>query len=134
MDQQHSSTSRWLSFRSSSWWHKVNRQTLRQDLFAGLTGAVIVLPQGVAFAMLAGLPPEYGLYTAIVPVIIAALLGSSHHLMSGPTTPISVVVFTTVSALALPETPAYISLVLTLTFMVGLFQLVMGLARMGHAG
>lgn len=131
MAQQNSSTSRWLSFGSSAWWHKVNRQTLRQDLFAGLTGAVIVLPQGVAFAMLAGLPPEYGLYTAIVPVIIAALFGSSHHLMSGPTTPISVVVFTTVSALALPETPAYISLVLTLTFMVGLFQLVMGLARMG---
>lgn len=113
------------------WWNNINRTTLRQDLFAGLTGAVIVLPQGVAFAMLAGLPPEYGLYTAIVPVIIAALFGSSHHLMSGPTTPISVVVFTTISVLALPETPSYITLVLTLTFMVGLFQLLMGLARLG---
>ncbi len=114
-----------------NWWNNLNRTEMRQDLFAGLTGAVIVLPQGVAFAMLAGLPPEYGLYTAIVPVIIAALFGSSHHLMSGPTTPISIVVFTTVSALALPETPAYIALALTLTFMVGLFQLLMGLARLG---
>lgn len=117
--------------KPNSWWHSVNRRSLRADLFAGLTGAVIVLPQGVAFAMLAGLPPEYGLYTAIVPVIIAAMFGSSHHLMSGPTTPISVVVLTTVSAFALPETPTYISLVLTLTFMVGLFQFLMGLARLG---
>lgn len=113
------------------WWQSLSRRSLQRDLWAGLTGAVIVLPQGVAFALLAGLPPEYGLYTAIVPVIIAALFGSSHHLMSGPTTPISVVVFTTVSVLAPPETPAYISLVLTLTFMVGAFQLAMGMARLG---
>ncbi len=113
------------------WWRSLSRRTLQRDLWAGLTGAVIVLPQGVAFALLAGLPPEYGLYTAIVPVIIAALFGSSHHLMSGPTTPISVVLFTTVSVLAPPETPAYISLILTLTFMVGAFQLAMGLARLG---
>lgn len=113
------------------WWRNIHRQSLRQDLFAGLTGAVIVLPQGVAFALLAGLPPEYGLYTAIVPVIIAALFGSSNHLMSGPTTPISIVLFATVSTLALPGTDNYISLVLTLTFMVGVFQLMMGLARMG---
>ncbi len=113
------------------WLALVNRRTLRQDLLAGLTGAVIVLPQGVAFAMLAGLPPQYGLYTAIIPVIIAALFGSSHHLISGPTTPISIIVFATVSALAVPETPAYITLVLTLTFLVGLFQLLMGLARLG---
>ncbi len=113
------------------WLGQVNRHTLRQDLFAGLTGAVIALPQGVAFAMLAGLPPQYGLYTAIVPVIIAALFGSSHHLISGPTTPLSIVLFTTVSALALPESPDYISLILTLTLMVGFFQLLMGLGRLG---
>ncbi len=113
------------------WLDLVNRQSLRQDMLAGLTGAIIVLPQGVAFAMLAGLPPQYGLYTAIIPVIIAALFGSSHHLISGPTTPISIIVFATVSALAAPETPAYITLVLTLTFLVGLFQLLMGLARLG---
>lgn len=131
MDRHHFSPRAWPLFRPPDWWRKINRRSLRQDLFAGLTGAVIVLPQGVAFALLAGLPPEYGLYTAIVPVIVAALFGASHHLMSGPTTPISLVVFTTVSALAVPETPAYIALVLTLTFLVGLFQLIMGLARMG---
>ncbi len=113
------------------WLALVNRQSLRQDMLAGLTGAVIVLPQGVAFAMLAGLPPQYGLYTAIVPVIIAALFGSSNHLVSGPATPIAIIVFATVSALASPETPAYITLVLTLTFLVGVFQLLMGLARLG---
>ena len=113
------------------WLALVNRQSLRQDMLAGLTGAVIVLPQGVAFAMLAGLPPQYGLYTAIVSVIIAALFGSSNHLVSGPATPIAIIVFATVSALASPETPAYITLVLTLTFLVGVFQLLMGLARLG---
>ena len=106
------------------WLRNVNGQSLKQDLFAGLTGAVIALPQGVAFALVAGLPVEYGLYTAIIPVILAALFGSSRHLISGPTTPISIVIYTTIASLATPETPAYISLVLTLTFMVGIFQLV----------
>ena len=66
------------------WWPEVTRRTLRADLMAGITGAVIVLPQGVAFAIIAGLPPEYGLYSAIVPAIIAAMLGSSlsSHLRS----------------------------------------------------
>ena len=57
------------------WWPTVNRTTARADLTAGLTGALIVLPQGVAFATIAGLPPEYGLYAAMVPTIIAALFG-----------------------------------------------------------
>jgi len=56
------------------WWPKVTRRTLRADLVAGITGAVIVLPQGVAFAIIAGLPPEYGLYSAIVPAIICTVL------------------------------------------------------------
>jgi SulP family sulfate permease len=98
---------------------------------AGLTGAIIVLPQGVAYALIAGLPPEYGLYAAIVPAIIAALFGSSWHLISGPTAALSIVVFTTISPLAQVGTAAYISLVLTLTLMAGLFQLILSLARMG---
>lgn len=109
----------------------VNRRTVRADLIAGLTGAVIVLPQGVAFAIIAGLPPEYGLYSAIVPAIIAALFGSSYHLISGPTTAISIVVFTTISPLAMPLSPEYISMVLTLTFLAGFFQLALGVARLG---
>jgi sulfate permease, SulP family len=113
------------------WWNYIGWDTLRADLVAGLTGAVIVLPQGVAFAMIAGLPPEYGLYTSIVTPIVAALFGSSLHLISGPTTAISIVVFTSVSTLAEPGSPAYIRMVLSLTFMAGAYQLAFGLARLG---
>ncbi len=118
-------------FPATDWWSQVSRRTLRNDLMAGLTGAIIVLPQGVAFAMIAGLPPEYGLYTAIVPAVIAALFGSSSHLVSGPTTAISIVLFTTVSPLAQAGTLTYIEMVLTITFLAGLFQLSLGVARLG---
>lgn len=113
------------------WQHMVNRDTLRQDGVAGFTGALIVLPQAVAFATIAGLPPEYGLYAAMVPTVIAALFGSSWHLVSGPTTAISIVVFASVSPYAEPGTAEYIGMVLTLTFLTGVFQLIMGLAKMG---
>ncbi len=113
------------------WWPMVDKSTTKADLIAGLTGAMIVLPQGVAFATIAGLPPEYGLYAAMVPAIIGAMFGSSWHLVSGPTTAISIAVFASVSPYAEPGSAQYISLVLTLTFMAGLFQLIMGLARMG---
>lgn len=113
------------------WWPLVNRASLRDDALAGLTGAIIVLPQGVAFATIAGLPPEYGLYAAMVPAIMGALFGSSRHLVSGPTTAISIVVFSALSPLAEPGSAEYISLALTLTLFTGIFQLAMGLARMG---
>lgn len=114
------------------WKHLVSLDSLKADFLAGLTGAVIVLPQGVAFATIAGLPPEYGLYTAMVTPIIAALFGSSLHLVSGPTTAISIVVFAAVSHHAQPGTPEFISLALTLTFLAGVYQLVFGLARLGY--
>jgi len=114
-----------------TWWPQVTRRTLKADLWAGLTGAVIVLPQGVAFAAIAGLPPVYGLYAAMVPVVVAALFGSSFHLVSGPTTAISLVIFANLSHLALPGSPDYIRLVLALTFLAGCFQIGLGLARMG---
>lgn len=113
------------------WRNTLTLSNLKDDFFAGLSGAIIVLPQGVAFATIAGLPPEYGLYSAMVPAIIAALFGSSWHLVSGPTTAISIVVFSTISPLAEPSSTHFISLVLTLTFMVGLIQLAMGIARLG---
>jgi len=113
------------------WWNFMGWDTLRADLLAGLTGAVIVLPQGVAFAMIAGLPPEYGLYTAIVTPIVAALFGSSLHLISGPTTAISIVVFTSISPFAEPGSAEFIRLTLTLTVLAGVYQLALGLARMG---
>ena len=113
------------------WWHRVDRGTLKADLLAGLTGAVVVLPQGVAFATIAGMPPEYGLYAGIVPAIVAALWGSSWHLVSGPTTAASIVVFSSLSVFAEPGSADYIRLAITLTLMVGVLELTMGLARLG---
>ena len=113
------------------WWPMVNRHTLRDDLLAGATGALVVLPQGVAFATIAGLPPEYGLYAAMVPTVVAALFGSSWHLVSGPTTAISVALFAVLSQHYEPGSAQYISMVLTLTFLAGVFQTALGLARMG---
>ena len=109
----------------------VDRVTLRADAIAGLTGGLVLVPQGVAFATIAGMPPEYGLYAAMLPAIVAALWGSSWHLVSGPTTAISIVVFATMSPLAEAGTPEYVGLVLTLTFLVGLFQLALGALRLG---
>ncbi len=113
------------------WWPRVNRRTARHDLWAGLTGAVIVLPQGVAFAAIAGLPPQYGLYAAMVPTVVAALFGSSFHLVSGPTTAISLVVYANVVQLAAPGSPDYIRLVLALTVLAGVVQFGLGLSRLG---
>jgi SulP family sulfate permease len=114
-----------------TWLPNVSRRELKLDFTAGLTGAIVVLPQGVAFAYIAGMPPEYGLYAGIVPAIIAALFGSSKHLVSGPTTAASIVLLSTLSVYAIPRTPEYVSLALTLTFMVGVFELVLGFARLG---
>jgi SulP family sulfate permease len=120
-----------IFFPFLKWARHVTKDTIRADLMAGLTGAVIVLPQGVAFATIAGLPPEYGLYTAMVTPIIAALFGSSYHLVSGPTTAISIVVFSAVSRYAAVGSEEFITLALTLTFLAGVYQLAFGLARLG---
>ena len=112
-------------------WLPELKQTWKNDLLAGLIGAVVVLPQGVAFAMIAGMPPQYGLYAAMVPAVIAALFGSSRHLISGPTTAISLVIFSTLTLLAEPGSQHYVELALLLTLMTGIFQLSMGVARLG---
>ena len=113
------------------WFRLTTKETIKADFFAGLTGAIIVLPQGVAFATIAGLPPEYGLYTAMVVPIIAALFGSSFHLVSGPTTAISIVVFATVSKHAVVGSDEFVAMTLTLTFLAGVYQLAFGLAKFG---
>ncbi len=113
------------------WWPLVDRSTLKSDALAGLIGAVVVLPQGIAFATLAGLPPEYGLYCAMVPTVVAALFGSSLHTVSGPTNPVSLMVFAALSPLAVPMTPHYVELALTLALMSGLIMLALGLLRFG---
>jgi sulfate permease, SulP family len=120
-----------MRFLLPTWRDRVNRTTLGKDAIAGLTGALLVLPQGMAYAMIAGLPPQLGLYCAMVPAVLAALLGSSWHLVSGPTAPISIVVFATLSPLATPGSANYVQLALTLGFMVGCFQLLISMAQLG---
>ena len=105
--------------------------TVRADLLAGLTGAVVVLPQGLAFATLAGMPPQYGLYAAMLPCVIAAVFGSSRLMVSGPANAISLTTMALLTPLAVPGTPDYVRLALTLAFLVGAMQLLLGLARVG---
>ncbi|MEO8836554.1 MAG: SulP family inorganic anion transporter [Caldimonas sp.] len=114
-----------------SWVLRVDAVTLRADLIAGILGALLVLPQGFAFATLAGMPPEYGLYTAIVPCVVAALFGSSWHVVSGPTNANSLALFATLAPLAVVGSPSYIALALTVTVLVGLMQFLIGVLRLG---
>jgi len=104
---------------------------LKPDLIAGLTVAVVAVPQSMAYALIAGLPVEYGLYASIVPTIVGCLWGSSAHLITGPTTTASLVVFGTLSVLAAPGGAHYIQLALLLSLMVGLVKIAMGVARLG---
>lgn len=114
------------------WMRGMDRKSVTADALAGLTGATIVLPQGIAFAVIAGLPPEYGLFTAMIVPIIAAIWGSSMVMVSGPTTAISAVLFATLVPLAPPGTPDYITLALVLTMLVGMMQIAAGLSGLGE--
>ena len=114
-----------------SWVRELSQATLRADLLAGLLGALLVLPQGIAFATLAGLPPQYGLYTSIVPCAVAALFGSSRHVMSGPTNANSLALYAMLAPLAVAGSGQYIELALMVTVMVGLMQWLIGFLRMG---
>jgi SulP family sulfate permease len=113
------------------WLRRYNGHHLRADLMAGLTVAVVAVPQSMAYALIAGVPVQYGLYASIVPTIVACLWGSSAHLVTGPTTAVSLVVFTSLSELAPSGTPHYIELALLLAFIVGVIQIGMGLSRLG---
>jgi SulP family sulfate permease len=132
--------SKFRKFKSSSflrffpfllWAKTVTGKSIYADLLAGLTGAVIVLPQGIAYALIAGLPPEYGLYTAIITPIVAGLFGSSIHLISGPTAAISIVVMSVTSSVAAPGSAEFVSVALTITLLAGLIQFGFGVARFG---
>jgi SulP family sulfate permease len=118
-------------FPPLKWWPRVDAATLRADAIAGLIGAIVVLPQGVAFATLAGLPPEYGLYCAMVPTLVAAIFSSSLHAVAGPTNPVSLMVFAVLSPLAVPFTPHYVELAFTLALMSGVIMLALGLLGFG---
>ncbi len=113
------------------WVRTVDRKSVHADLIAGILGALLVLPQGFAFASLAGLPPEYGLYTAIVPCVVAALFGSSWHVVSGPTNANSLALFAMLAPLAAVGSPDYIQLALAVTVLVGITQWLIGALQLG---
>jgi len=113
------------------WLPLLDRGTIRNDIVAGITAGVLILPQAIALATLAGMPPEYGLYTAIFPVIIVCLAGSSWHSLSGPNTAVAVLIATTIAPFANIGAPEYVQYAITLTFMAGVLQLVLGLLRLG---
>lgn len=113
------------------WFKDVSPRTFKADCAAGLTNAAIVLPQGVAFAIIAGLPPEYGLFSAMIVTLIAAFWGSSMTMVSGPTTAISAVLFASLAPLAEPGTETYIMLAVALTLIAGVVQMLAGAFRLG---
>ena len=110
-------------------WPPANGRTIRADLLAGLTGAIVVLPQGVAFATIAGMPPQYGLYASIVPTIVAAIFGSSWHLVTGPSTTASLVLAASLSTFATPGSFNYVQMAMTLAVMAGAIELAVGLFK-----
>lgn len=108
-----------------------DRDDLRPDLIAGLTVGVVLLPQAIAFSLLAELPPQMGLYTAVIGGIAAALWGSSEHLHSGPTNTISLLVLTTLAVSTIPGSDQFIIAAGLLALMAGVLQLGLGLLRLG---
>ena len=107
------------------------RADLRYDLIAGLTVAVVMLPQAIVFAFIAGMPPASGLYTAIIGSIVAALWGSSKHAQSGPTNTHSLLTLSVVMTVAAVGTPQFMAAAGLLTVMVGVFRLLVGVTRLG---
>lgn len=113
------------------WLGSYKKSDLSGDLNAGLIVAIMLIPQGMAYAMLAGLPPVIGLYASTVPLIIYALFGTSRQLAVGPVAMVSLLVLSGVSLLAEPGTDEYISLALLLMLMIGVFQLLLGVFKLG---
>lgn len=124
-----SALQRWLPI--AGWLPKLGKAELRGDLTAGLTTAVMLIPQGMAYAMLAGLPPIVGLYASVVPLVLYAIFGSSRQLAVGPVAMVSLLVAGAVAPLADGDAALYLSLAVLLALMVGVIQLAMGVLRMG---
>src|SRR5512139_3062717 len=110
---------------------RYDRANLRHDLLAEGVVAVMLVPQGMAYAMLAGVPPVVGLYASTLPLIVYVLFGSSRQLAVGPVAMMSLLVFTGVSTLAAPGSEQYVGLVISLALLVGAIQLALGLLRLG---
>ncbi len=106
-------------------------EQLRPDLIAGLTVAAVLIPQAIAYALIAELPPQMGLYAAIVAAVVGALWGSSWHLHTGPTNAISLLVLSSLLTIAEPGSPRFLVAAGLMAVIVGVAQLLMGMARMG---
>lgn len=113
------------------WIQEYNKTLFKGDLSAGITVAVMLIPQGMAYAMIAGLPPVYGLYAAIFPQLIYAIMGSSRQLAVGPVAMDSLLVATTLNTMAIVDTQHYISLAIFLAFFMGVIQVFLGLIKFG---
>ncbi len=114
-----------------SWLRGYRRTDLPGDLTAGLTTGFMLVPQAMAYALLAGLPPSVGLYASTVPLVAYALFGSSRQLAVGPVAMVSLLVAAGISELATPGTPEYARYAALLALMVGLAQVALGLVRLG---
>lgn len=113
------------------WLPKYTKEQFKGDLPAGLTAGILLIPQSIAFAMIAGVPTIYGLYASTVTMFLYAIFGTSRQLSVGPVSIISLLTFTGVSMLATPQTADYVSLTILLALLVGIIQLVIGLFRLG---
>ena len=113
------------------WVSKYKKGFLLKDLIAGLTVGVILIPQGMAYAMVAGLPPVYGLYASVFPVLVYLFLGTSRQLAVGPVAMDSLLVAAGLGTLAITGVENYIAMAIFLAFLVGAVQLLLGLFRMG---
>lgn len=117
--------------RPSRLFREYDRNNLRPDLIAGLTVAVILLPLAIAFALIAELPPQMGIYTAIIAAVVAGLWGSSNQTFTGPTNALSLLVLSVLLSNFIPGSPDFILAAGMLALMAGIFQLGLGLARLG---
>ncbi len=114
-----------------AWLPKVNGGTIRADLIAGITVALVAIPQSLAYAQLAGVPPYYGLYASFLPVIVGALWGSSPALSTGPVAMTSLLTAASVMTLAQFGTDQFYAYVILMALLSGLLQIILGVARMG---
>ncbi len=113
------------------WLPNYQKTWLKGDLFAGITIGVMLIPQGIAYATIAGLPPIYGLYTAMIPQIVYAILGTSRQLAVGPAAMDSLIVASGIGVLATMGSENFIFLSILLAFMVGFFQILFGFFKLG---
>lgn len=113
------------------WLKNYHKHTFSRDLFSGLSIGVMLIPQSMGYAMVAGLPPEIGLYAAIFPPLLYALLGTSNKISIGPVALDSILILSGLSVLAEPGSDEYLQLAIVLTLLVGILQFVFGLLRFG---